>query len=377
MPMISPDGAVGDVPQEHVPDAVKAGYKVGQDMLSPDGQAGTIPLERVHDAIKSGFQMKPPAAANAHVDMQPEGVVVPNAGRIPGQATGSNKVTDEQAEGGLAAGAAAGGGVLAAGPAAALTRSLMQSHPMIASVVLSEAISHARKIPGIGKLIPPYAELAPFMMGKGAKAAEAAPEAEAAEGEFSDSMKSAEQKAAGDMKSQAQSESETLDKMDQAGKKAAGSMKSQAAESPRTAPKAYRVLPKEEPNIGEGRTLSGESALNHYGSYLGEDDLAKLAEKRGIPKSEIGDLLSKGREVQGTGEGGRLTGEDISNNVKTEYRTQKLWNRIQDTYTPDELEKIGKRANTFFNSHAEAQNLGKGTKVLQKMVKERFFPELK
>jgi hypothetical protein len=57
-PMISPDGEVGDIPAENVGDAVKSGYKVGQDMLSPDGKAGTIPLDSVHDALKAGFQMK-------------------------------------------------------------------------------------------------------------------------------------------------------------------------------------------------------------------------------------------------------------------------------------------------------------------------------
>lgn len=57
-PMISPDGDIGDIPAENVADAVKAGYKVGQDMLSPDGHFGTIPLDKVHDALKSGFMLK-------------------------------------------------------------------------------------------------------------------------------------------------------------------------------------------------------------------------------------------------------------------------------------------------------------------------------
>ena len=57
MPMLSPDGQVGDVPLEQVSDAVKGGYKVGQDMLSPDGKAGTVPLDSVHDALGKGFQL--------------------------------------------------------------------------------------------------------------------------------------------------------------------------------------------------------------------------------------------------------------------------------------------------------------------------------
>lgn len=71
--MIAPSGEIGDIPEENVPDAVKAGYKVGQDMLSPDGKTGTIPLEKVHDAIKAGFQIKgsdpaKPAAPNMDDD---------------------------------------------------------------------------------------------------------------------------------------------------------------------------------------------------------------------------------------------------------------------------------------------------------------------
>jgi hypothetical protein len=60
--MLSPDGAVGDVPQEHVNDAVnQGGFKIAQDMISPDGQEGVIPLDQVHAAVARGFQLKPPA----------------------------------------------------------------------------------------------------------------------------------------------------------------------------------------------------------------------------------------------------------------------------------------------------------------------------
>jgi hypothetical protein len=148
-------------------------------------------------------------------------------------------------------------------------------------------------------------------------------------------------------------------------------------------PKAYRVLPKdgqvEVPKPPDGYQLSGESALNHYGSYLSKSDLLKLAEKRGIAKDEAADLLSKGKEVEGSGEHGELTGEDIHNNVKTQYKTQKLWDKIQDTYSMDELEAMGERANIFLKHFAgnEAIHLGKGAWEMQQMVKDRFFPELK
>ena len=59
VPMLSPDGQVGDVPQENVNEAVnKGGFKVAQDMLSPDGQQGVIPLDQVHNAIAKGFTLK-------------------------------------------------------------------------------------------------------------------------------------------------------------------------------------------------------------------------------------------------------------------------------------------------------------------------------
>src|SRR6266853_767417 len=66
VPMISPDGDIGDVPRAKVNDAVKSGFKVGVDMIAPDGKAGkrgtmgTIPVDSVHDAIHAGFQMAPP-----------------------------------------------------------------------------------------------------------------------------------------------------------------------------------------------------------------------------------------------------------------------------------------------------------------------------
>ena len=54
-PMFGPDGSVGDIPSERVNDAVKAGFKVGQDLLSPDGRTGTVPLDSVHAALQKGF----------------------------------------------------------------------------------------------------------------------------------------------------------------------------------------------------------------------------------------------------------------------------------------------------------------------------------
>jgi hypothetical protein len=104
-PMISPDGDIGDVPQEHVNDAVKAGFQLGQDMVSPDGKNGTIPFGKVHDAIKAGFQMKPPAAANANVSMEKSsaGALAPQP--VPSSKGAGAKQGDEGGyEGSLASG---------------------------------------------------------------------------------------------------------------------------------------------------------------------------------------------------------------------------------------------------------------------------------
>lgn len=57
VPMLAPDGSIGDVPQSRVSDAVKAGGRIGQEMLSPQGERGVIPLDRVHDAIHAGAQL--------------------------------------------------------------------------------------------------------------------------------------------------------------------------------------------------------------------------------------------------------------------------------------------------------------------------------
>jgi hypothetical protein len=60
MPMISPDGQIGDVPVEQADAAAKAGFKHAVDMISPDGKHGTIPLENAEAAQKAGFRLKGP-----------------------------------------------------------------------------------------------------------------------------------------------------------------------------------------------------------------------------------------------------------------------------------------------------------------------------
>ena len=64
-------------------------------------------------------------------------------------------------------------------------KNAMESHPVITKMLMAEALSQARKIPMLGKFIPPMAEMIPFLIGggspeaPGAEAESAAPEAEA------------------------------------------------------------------------------------------------------------------------------------------------------------------------------------------------------
>lgn len=64
VPMLSPDGKVGDVPNERVRDAMKAGFKPGVELIAPNGQRGVIPIERASDALKSGFTIDREALHN-------------------------------------------------------------------------------------------------------------------------------------------------------------------------------------------------------------------------------------------------------------------------------------------------------------------------
>lgn len=49
-------------------------------------------------------------------------------------------------------------------------------HPMITSTLASEAISQARHLPGVGRFIPPFSEMLPFLLNGGKSEPEGAPE---------------------------------------------------------------------------------------------------------------------------------------------------------------------------------------------------------
>lgn len=57
VPMLAPNGQTGEIPQDKVQDALKAGFKQAVEMTSPDGKIGYIPVDRQQDALKAGFKL--------------------------------------------------------------------------------------------------------------------------------------------------------------------------------------------------------------------------------------------------------------------------------------------------------------------------------
>lgn len=57
VPMISPDGQIGDIPVDQADKASAAGFKHAVDMVSPDGKHGTIPTDQAEAAQKAGFRV--------------------------------------------------------------------------------------------------------------------------------------------------------------------------------------------------------------------------------------------------------------------------------------------------------------------------------
>jgi hypothetical protein len=55
VPMLSPDGQAGQIPEDRLQEALKAGFKQGVLLQSPQGHLGVVPLERGAEAMKQGF----------------------------------------------------------------------------------------------------------------------------------------------------------------------------------------------------------------------------------------------------------------------------------------------------------------------------------
>ena len=87
VPMLSPDGRSGDIPQERIQDALAAGFKQVVPMVAPDGKTtGYIPTERVQDARTAGFkpQVNPKIISNLTANPKGEGTYAVSAsdGRV-------------------------------------------------------------------------------------------------------------------------------------------------------------------------------------------------------------------------------------------------------------------------------------------------------
>jgi hypothetical protein len=59
VPIFAPDGTLGDIPAERLPDAVKAGAKPGVKVISPEGIPGVVPADRYADAVRAGAKLAP------------------------------------------------------------------------------------------------------------------------------------------------------------------------------------------------------------------------------------------------------------------------------------------------------------------------------
>ena len=59
VPIVAPNGQIGDVPYARMHDAIAAGGKPGVTFKSPDGKLGVIPADRMPDAVKAGGTIVP------------------------------------------------------------------------------------------------------------------------------------------------------------------------------------------------------------------------------------------------------------------------------------------------------------------------------
>lgn len=65
VPMMAPDGSIGDIPISNWKEAVKAGGKVLYNVKAPDGSMGYIPHDQLESALKAGGQLIPASSPDA------------------------------------------------------------------------------------------------------------------------------------------------------------------------------------------------------------------------------------------------------------------------------------------------------------------------
>lgn len=149
-----------------------------------DDEVGQASHKLYTGAAAQKISSSPPGVPRPQVDMQSSFAGTLEGGPTDVPASGSKvprSIQNAPDEAGEAIGGMAIGGTAAMaaapviGPPARLVGRVMAKHPILSSM----AIGEARKIPYVGKIIPPYAEWAPFLAGRGGRSAPA----EAAEGE--------------------------------------------------------------------------------------------------------------------------------------------------------------------------------------------------
>lgn len=87
VPMIGPDGSVADVPLSGMPDAMRAGAKMGVDMVhAGTGSRGVVPQDRYKDALAAGaVPYRAPATAPIPAALSGSGPASPTWGSTPGE----------------------------------------------------------------------------------------------------------------------------------------------------------------------------------------------------------------------------------------------------------------------------------------------------
>lgn len=126
------------------------------------------------DATAAAPNANLPGAAKPHVNVEygPEGTEASNPELNhgytgPGAWSGHqmDRSTEKKYMGTVGAGATLAAGVMGGKVAAPVVGAIAAKHPLLTATVASEGIRAARNIPVVGKMIPPYSEMLPYLVG--------------------------------------------------------------------------------------------------------------------------------------------------------------------------------------------------------------------
>ena len=95
IPMVAPDGSVGEVPTDQVTKAISAGGRLGVKVRSPQGEIGIIPRDNIVQAIQHGAHVEQDSAAyaikNPSTPITEQDSTIGGLSRIPGNIAGGVK----------------------------------------------------------------------------------------------------------------------------------------------------------------------------------------------------------------------------------------------------------------------------------------------